>query len=161
AQGASQQARNTPQQQGGLAGRGAGSHALKEIRGAASRVLARALHACYSGSVRAPDRAAPYSSGDSHRAARSPSFLSHDRRRQSARCISVDFSRSSWKACSRVAAVTGQRISRSHSALNRKERKSRFVEPTTETRPSATRVLEWRMAAWYSKIRTPPSSSAP
>ena len=60
-----------------------------------------------------------------------------------------------------VAAVGGQSISRSHSALKTKERKSRFVEPTTETRPSATRVLAWRMAAWYSKICTPRSSSAP
>ena len=71
-----------------------------------------------------------YSTGDSHRATRSPSFLVEG---PAAPVGEVDLLGASRgprrKACSRIAAVAGQRITRSHSALKRKERKSRFVEP--------------------------------
>jgi hypothetical protein len=45
-------------------------------------------------------------------------------------------------------------------ALKWNERKSRFVDPATETKSSATRVLAWSTAVWYSKIRTPCARSA-
>src|SRR5688572_10370493 len=74
-----------------------------------------------------------YKTGASQRAIRSPARWRSFRRFQSLRRISTAFSRSAVKASSIRRAVSSQRTSRSHSELKRKERKSRLVEPTTET----------------------------
>ena len=56
-----------------------------------------------------------------------------------------------------IEPVWASLITKLHSAFISKERKSKFVEPMTENRPSATSVLACSPAAWYSKIRTPRS----
>src|SRR5438876_210216 len=69
--------------------------------------------------------------------------------------------RSSAKsACSRAARLRS-RMATLTSSFSPKERLSKLVEPSTLQVPSMISTLAWIMPAWYSKMRTPPRSSAP